>query len=101
EQPVLELPADRVRPAQASGRGQRLDMALPVSLSEELLACARREGVTPFMLLLASFQVLLKRYSGQSDIRVGVPIANRNRAEVERLIGFFVNTQVLRCQVDA
>ncbi|MCW5508512.1 amino acid adenylation domain-containing protein, partial [Pseudomonas aeruginosa] len=101
EQPVLELPADRVRPAQASGRGQRLDMALPVPLSEELLACARREGVTPFMLLLASFQVLLKRYSGQSDIRVGVPIANRNRAEVERLIGFFVNTQVLRCQVDA
>ncbi|WP_446937203.1 AMP-binding protein, partial [Pseudomonas aeruginosa] len=80
---------------------QRLDMALPVPLSEELLACARREGVTPFMLLLASFQVLLKRYSGQSDIRVGVPIANRNRAEVERLIGFFVNTQVLRCQVDA
>ncbi|VFT13849.1 peptide synthase [Pseudomonas aeruginosa] len=55
EQPVLELPADRVRPAQASGRGQRLDMALPVPLSEELLACARREGVTPFMLLLASF----------------------------------------------
>ncbi|TEC40692.1 non-ribosomal peptide synthetase, partial [Pseudomonas aeruginosa] len=101
EQPVLELPADRVRPAQASGRGQRLDMALPVPLSEELLACARREGVTPFMLLLASFQVLLKRYSGQLDIRVGVPIANRNRAEVERLIGFFVNTQVLRCQVDA
>ncbi|MBI7180995.1 amino acid adenylation domain-containing protein, partial [Pseudomonas aeruginosa] len=101
EQPVLELPADRVRPAQASGRGQRLDMALPVPLSEELLACARREGVTPFMLLLASFQVLLTRYSGQSDIRVGVPIANRNRAEVERLIGFFVNTQVLRCQVDA
>ena len=59
-----------------------------------LQALAQREGVTLFMLLLASFQTLLHRYSGQNDIRVGVPIANRNRVETEGLIGFFVNTQV-------
>ncbi|WP_275532042.1 condensation domain-containing protein, partial [Mycobacterium avium] len=61
---------------------------------------AQRENVTPFMLLLASFQVLLYRYSGQGDIRVGVPVANRNRAETERLIGFFVNTQIHKADVD-
>ena len=100
EQPLLELPADHPRPAQASGRGRRLELALPGELGKALQACARREGVTPFMLLLASFQVLLQRYSGQSDIRVGVPIANRNHAGTERLIGFFVNTQVLRSEID-
>ncbi|MGY2378651.1 condensation domain-containing protein, partial [Pseudomonas sp. SDO524_S393] len=57
-------------------------------------------GVTLFMLLLASFQTLLHRYSGQQDIRVGVPIANRNRMETEGLIGFFVNTQVLKAEID-
>ncbi|MDR6232871.1 non-ribosomal peptide synthetase [Pseudomonas oryzihabitans] len=100
EQTVLELPLDRTRPAQASGRGQRLELTLPPSLSTALQARVRQEGITPFMLLLASFQVLLKRYSGQSDIRVGVPIANRNHAETEGLIGFFVNTQVLRCEIE-
>ncbi|SDL19260.1 non-ribosomal peptide synthase domain TIGR01720/amino acid adenylation domain-containing protein, partial [Pseudomonas delhiensis] len=100
EQPRLELPADHPRPAQACGRGQRLELALPAALGKALLASARREGVTPFMLLLASFQLLLQRYSGQSDIRVGVPIANRNHAGTERLIGFFVNTQVLRSEID-
>ncbi len=92
EQPVLELPFDHQRPAQQSHRGARLDVPLPVSLAESLKALAQAQGVTMFMLLLASFQTLLHRYSGQQDIRVGVPIANRNRVETERLIGFFVNT---------
>ncbi|MBP5090909.1 hypothetical protein HUS91_36615, partial [Pseudomonas chlororaphis] len=76
--------------------GISLDGALPGALKQ----LAQREGATLFMLLLASFQVLLHRYSGQADIRVGVPTANRNRVETERLIGFFVNTQVLMAEVD-
>ncbi|UUC47540.1 non-ribosomal peptide synthase/polyketide synthase [Pseudomonas citronellolis] len=99
-QPVLELPCDRPRPPRQSYRGARSAVQLPAELSEALKALARREDVTLFMLLLASFQALLQRYSGQRDIRVGVPVANRNRVETERLIGFFVNTQVLRAEVD-
>nr|WP_043274198.1 non-ribosomal peptide synthetase [Pseudomonas sp. CHM02] len=100
EQPVLELPFDHQRPAQQSHRGARLDVPLPIALAAELKALAQAQGVTLFMLLLASFQILLHRYSGQQDIRVGVPIANRNRVETERLIGFFVNTQVLKAEID-
>jgi len=99
EQPVLELPGDRARPAQASQRGARLDFALDPLLAQGLMALARERGVTPFMLLLASFQVLLHRYSGQKDLRIGVPVANRSRAETRGLIGFFVNTQVLRAEL--
>ncbi|MCG6573325.1 amino acid adenylation domain-containing protein [Pseudomonas sp. AF32] len=98
EQPLLELPTDHPRPAQQSQRGARLPIVIDPSLSDALKALARRENVTLFVLLLGSFQALLHRYSGQSDIRVGVPIANRQRLETERLIGFFVNTQVLRGQ---
>ncbi|WP_207238183.1 MULTISPECIES: condensation domain-containing protein, partial [unclassified Pseudomonas] len=100
EQPVLELPFDHQRPAQQSHRGARLDVPLPAALATDLKALAQAHGVTLFMLLLASFQTLLHRYSGQQDIRVGVPIANRNRVETERLIGFFVNTQVLKAEID-
>ncbi|WP_338511047.1 amino acid adenylation domain-containing protein [Pseudomonas trivialis] len=100
EQPVLELPLDRPRPAQQSHRGASLQVHLPTTLVADLKRLAQQEGVTPFMLLLASFQTLLYRYSGQSDIRVGVPVANRNRLETERLIGFFVNTQVLKADLD-
>ncbi|MCU1728676.1 amino acid adenylation domain-containing protein [Pseudomonas sp. 7P_10.2_Bac1] len=100
EQPVLELPADRSRPAQPSYRGARLDITLQPTLAKGLLALARQRGVTPFMLLLASFQVLLHRYSGQTDLRIGVPVANRQRVETRGLIGFFVNTQVLRAELD-
>ncbi|WP_338477486.1 amino acid adenylation domain-containing protein [Pseudomonas trivialis] len=100
EQPVLELPLDRPRPAQQSHRGASLQVHLPTTLVAGLKRLAQQEGVTPFMLLLASFQTLLYRYSGQSDIRVGVPVANRNRLETERLIGFFVNTQVLKADLD-
>ncbi|MDF2399902.1 amino acid adenylation domain-containing protein, partial [Pseudomonas sp. 3MA1] len=100
EQPVLELPLDHPRPALQNHRGARLEVPLAASLVAGLKALAKAQGVTPFMLLLASFQILLYRYSGQSDIRVGVPIANRNRVETERLIGFFVNTQVMKAEID-
>ncbi|KAA6192832.1 condensation domain-containing protein, partial [Pseudomonas lactis] len=99
-QPVLELPLDHPRPARQSYRGARHDVVLEPALAASLKALAQREGVTLFMLLLASFQTLLYRYSGQSDIRVGVPNANRNRGETEGLIGFFVNTQVIKADMD-
>jgi amino acid adenylation domain-containing protein/non-ribosomal peptide synthase protein (TIGR01720 family) len=100
EHPPLELPLDHPRPAMSSYRGVRHPFALEDSLVEQLRSLARQQNVTLFMLLLASFDILLHRYTGQRDIRVGVPIANRNRSEVEGLIGFFVNTQVLRCELD-
>ena len=100
EQPVLELPTDRPRPAVQSHAGARLPVELDEALVAGLRQVARQQGVTLYMLLLASFQSLLHRHSGQSDIRVGVPIANRTRAETERLIGVFVNTQVLRAEFD-
>jgi len=99
EQSVLELPFDHPRPAVQSHRGARLPIELAPALAHDLKALAQQQGVTLFMLLLASFQTLLHRYSGQEDIRVGVPIANRNRSETERLIGFFVNNQVLKADI--
>ena len=93
---VLELPADRPRPAIPSYSGGRLPFSLPMSVAQQLRQLAQAEGCTLFMTLLAAFQVLLARYSGQTDIVVGSPIANRTRAEVEPLIGFFVNTLALR-----
>ncbi|MCU1734443.1 MULTISPECIES: non-ribosomal peptide synthetase [unclassified Pseudomonas] len=101
EQPVLELPMDRPRPAIQQLAGARCAIALDGVLVENLKQVARQQGVTLFMLLLASFQTLLHRHSGQADIRVGVPIANRTRAETEGLIGFFVNTQVLKAEFAA
>ena len=99
EHPLLELPLDHPRPALQSHRGARRQLHLDAALVAELKALAQRQDVTLFMLLLAAFQTLLFRYSGQSAIRVGVPIANRNRLETERLIGFFVNTQVLQAEL--
>ncbi|WP_459478557.1 condensation domain-containing protein, partial [Pseudomonas sp. No.117] len=101
EQPVLELPTDHPRPAVQQLAGDSLRIVLDASLGRSLRALAQEQGVTLFMLLLASFQTLLHRYSGQPDIRVGVPIANRTRVETERLIGFFVNTQVLKADFAA
>lgn len=92
----LELPADHPRPALQSSRGAAEIRLLPKTLLEELRALGRREGATLFMTLLAAFQTLLHRYTGQEDIACGSPIANRNRPEIEGLIGFFVNTLVLR-----
>ncbi|MEO5729910.1 MAG: amino acid adenylation domain-containing protein, partial [Byssovorax sp.] len=98
--PMLSLPTDRPRPPLQSHRGSWDGMVLPVALVKSLKELSRREGVTLFMALLAVFDVLLHRYTGQGDIVVGTPVANRTRAETEGLIGFFVNTLVLRTQVD-
>ncbi|WP_053570653.1 non-ribosomal peptide synthetase [Caballeronia cordobensis] len=95
----LDLPTDRPRPAQISGRGATLPFALSPELCERLNAMAQQEGVTPFMLLLAVFQTLLARLSGQSEVAVGSPIANRTHAQIEPLIGLFVNTLVLRADL--
>ena len=100
EQPVLELPTDHPRPALQSRAGASLDIPLDDALCAALKQLAQDQGVTLFMLLLASYQTLLHRYSGQNDIRVGIPTANRNRMETEGLIGFFVNTQVLKAEFD-
>ncbi|MFP3422065.1 condensation domain-containing protein, partial [Bacillus sp. SIMBA_161] len=100
QHPVLQLPADYPRPLHASRQGQRLPIAVPQGLSERLVGLARQQGVTLFSVLLAGFKLLLQHYSGLQDIRVGVPVANRNRQEVEGLIGVFVNTQVLRTELD-
>jgi amino acid adenylation domain-containing protein len=97
--PVLELPTDHPRPAVKTFNGAAMSLNLPRSLSEELKSLSRREGVTLFISLLAAFQVLLQRYSGEEDIAVGTPVAHRTRAETEELIGFFVNTLVLRTDV--
>ncbi|WP_449124152.1 amino acid adenylation domain-containing protein [Pseudomonas viridiflava] len=101
QSPVLELPTDRPRPATRNRHGARFNVELDAALLNRLKALAREQGITLFMLLLASFQTLLHRYSGQDDVRVGVPIANRNRSETEGLIGFFVNTQVLKAEFSA
>ncbi|MEP6802068.1 MAG: amino acid adenylation domain-containing protein [Acidobacteriota bacterium] len=94
--PVLELPTDRPRPPVQSHRGARCSLSLSNDLAEGLRRLSRREGVTLYMTLLSAFQTLLTFYTGQEDIVVGSPIAGRTRAEVEGLIGFFVNALVLR-----
>ncbi|PSB59548.1 non-ribosomal peptide synthetase [Chamaesiphon polymorphus] len=92
----LELPTDRPRPAVQTTSGATQEFALSAELSRSLVKLSQQTGTTLFMTLLAAFQILLSRYSGQMDIAVGSPIANRNREEIEHLIGFFVNTLVLR-----
>ncbi len=96
----LELPLDYPRPAVPSHRGARLELQVPPALVERIADLAKAQGATLFMVLLASFKLLLQRYSGQPAIRVGVPVANRHRAEVEGLIGCFINTQVLHTEID-
>jgi amino acid adenylation domain-containing protein len=99
--PVLDLPTDRPRPAVPTFRGAEEEVAMPAWLTDALRALGRREGCTLFMVLLAAFQVLLARYSGQDDIVVGAPVAGRTRPETEGLVGFFVNTLVLRGDLSA
>ena len=94
--PALDLPTDRPRPVVQTYRGATIHFALPAPLSSGLAQLSLQANVTPFMLLLAAFQTLLHRYSGQADILVGSPIAGRMRVETEDLIGFFLNTLVLR-----
>jgi amino acid adenylation domain-containing protein len=93
---LLNLPTDRPRPAVQSYRGGTKRLQLPKSLSEALEVLSQQEGVSLFMTMLAAFQILLYRYTQQEDIAIGSPIANRNRSEIEPLIGFFVNSLVLR-----
>ncbi|WP_298910929.1 amino acid adenylation domain-containing protein [uncultured Nostoc sp.] len=93
---VLNLPTKQLRPAIPSYRGAKQLLELPHSLTQALEALSYQEGVTLFMTMLAAFQTLLYRYTQQEDIVVGSPIANRNRSELEGLIGFFVNSLVLR-----
>src|ERR1041385_7606548 len=98
--PLLpQLPTDRVRPPVQTFRGARVHQKWSPELSEELQRLAQREGVTLFMTLLAAFQLLLSRWSGQDEVVVGAPIAGRTQLETEPLIGFFVNTLVLRTSV--
>ena len=94
--PVLELPTDYPRPAVQTYRGASQSLTLPPSLSDGLKQLCRQQGVTLYMTLLAVFATLLHRYTGQEDILIGSPVAGRNRAEIEGLIGFFINTVVLR-----
>ncbi|MFD5436795.1 condensation domain-containing protein [Kitasatospora sp. NPDC127067] len=90
------LPTDRARPAVWSGRGDQVEIEIPTELADRIRALGRAHEVTPFMTLLAAFQVLLARCTGQADVTVGTPISGRTRIELEPLIGFFVNTLVLR-----
>ncbi len=94
--PALNVPADYARPATQSFRGARQAMLLSEELTRALKQLSRREGVTLFMTLLAAFNILLSRYSGQDDVIIGSTVAGRSRSEIQRLIGFFVNALPLR-----
>jgi hypothetical protein len=97
---TLQLPTDYQRPAVWSTRGALKSFSIEKRLSEQLQELSQQQSTTLFMTLLAAFKVLLNRYSGQQDICVGSPIANRTQQEVEGLIGFFVNTLALRSEVN-
>ena len=94
--PVLELPLDRPRPGEQTLRGATRTFPLSSEVLAAIAKLATRVQATPFMLLLAAFKLLLYRYSGEPDVLVGVPVAGRNHVETESLIGFFVNTVVVR-----
>jgi amino acid adenylation domain-containing protein len=93
---VLELPTDYPRPPVQTHRAGKQSLIIPKTLSESITALSHQQGVTLFMTMLAAFGTLLHRYTGQEDVSIGAPIAGRNRSEIEELIGFFVNTVVLR-----
>ncbi|HYR10247.1 MAG TPA: amino acid adenylation domain-containing protein, partial [Longimicrobium sp.] len=93
---LLELPTDRPRPPHPSGAGASFWFDLAEGTAERVGRVARERGATPFMVLLAAFQALLSRWSGQDDVVVGTPIANRTRPELEPIIGFFANTLAIR-----
>ncbi|MFD1659198.1 amino acid adenylation domain-containing protein [Streptomyces caeni] len=94
--PALDVPTDRPRPAVFTGRGGAVEVDLPAGLVDRVDAFARERGTTRFMVLLAAAQAVLARWSGQTDVCVGTPVAGRGRVELEPLVGFFVNTLVLR-----
>jgi amino acid adenylation domain-containing protein len=97
--PILELPLDRPRPALQSFAGSNVFFAIPAALAGELRRIGAGEGCTMFTTLLAAFQLLLKRYSGSEDVVIGTPVAARAAAEVEPLIGNFLNMTALRCDL--
>ncbi|HEX6371571.1 MAG TPA: amino acid adenylation domain-containing protein [Longimicrobium sp.] len=97
--PALQLPLDRPRPAVQSFRGDVLRFELPRALCDALRALGRKEGATLYMAMLAAFDVLLQRYTGQDDLSVGSGVANRRVREAEHLIGMIVNVVVLRTDV--
>jgi amino acid adenylation domain-containing protein len=94
--PQLELPADRPRPAVQSYRGESASIEIEAHLCNQLRSLAKRHGMTLFMILYAGWALLLSRLSGQEDILVGTPVANRRRPELHEVVGFFANTVVLR-----
>ncbi|WP_038436646.1 non-ribosomal peptide synthetase [Pseudomonas brassicacearum] len=98
---LLSLPTDRPRPAVQSYRGETLKFALPAALSSAIARFAQSQAATPFMTLMAAWAVLLARISGQQDVVIGTVAANRDRLDVQSLIGFFVNTLALRIRLDA
>ncbi|MGE8372810.1 MAG: amino acid adenylation domain-containing protein, partial [Pseudomonas putida] len=100
ELPVLDLCTDHPRASQREYSAARFNLKVPAKLAEALKGLAREQQASLFMVLLAGWQALLHRYSGQADIRVGVPNANRPRLEAQGMVGFFINTQVLRAQLD-
>ena len=97
----LDLPTDRPRPTVQTSNGRTHTFRFSRELSQGLARLSKAQGVTMFMTLLAGYQTLLARYSGERDIVVGSALANRQRVEVESLIGFFVNTLVFRTRFDA
>ena len=97
---LIELPSDRPRPPVASRQGAGIGLTIPADLTAGILDLSRREGATLFMTLLAALDLVLARWSGQDDIVVGAPIAGRAHAEIEGLVGFFLNNLVLRVRVD-
>jgi amino acid adenylation domain-containing protein len=99
--PTLDLPTDRPRRPIQDYQGDHLDVRLPRRLHQRLLAVGAAEGATLFMTLLAGYAALLSRWSGRSDLPIGTYVANRRRPELEQLVGFFLNTLVMRVQVDA
>ena len=98
--PILDLPADRLHPAVPTHRGSLVQVSLPANLQHSIKTFARNEGITLFTILLTAFQVLLGKYTGQSDVAVGTALAGRSHRGIQNLIGFFVNTLPLRARLD-
>ncbi|MFD4636180.1 amino acid adenylation domain-containing protein [Lentzea sp. NPDC058436] len=98
--PVLDLPTDRPRPAVSRHAGDSVPLHLSADLARRLAETGRAQGVTPFMILMAAFQLVMGRYGGVRDVSVGTPVSGRTRPEVEGLVGFFVNTVVVRSRWD-
>ncbi len=98
--PILPLPVDKPRPEAQTFKGSKYSFEIPQDLTQKLKSICQQEKVSLYMILLGIFQTLLFRYTGQKDIIVGTPIANRRKVEIEKLIGFFVNTLILRTRFD-